>query len=342
MPYSEPTYTTAPAEAGLVRRPAMLPRRPRAVERSVVIPVYDGEASIAVVVEGLLHELAERSTEIILVNDGSRDDSERRCRDLVERFPGRVTLIQLSRNFGEYPAVLAGLQHCRGAGVVIVDDDGQQPPDEARRLLEVVEQQPYDVVYGRYRVQRQAWWRRIASRAHNAAVCWFLGKPRGLYLSSFKAMNRFAVAQVCDQAGACPFFDGLILQVTDRIAQLDVKHRPRMAGRSGYTLAKLLRVWFGMCIGFSGAPFRLASAVGAVLFVGGLATLATTLAVGAATDLTVSWVILSATWLTALAGAILFFVGLAGVHLVRDAGRSQSGSPYVVRYVYEARAPHDD
>lgn len=311
-----------------------------APERSVVIPVYNGSASVSGVVHEMLQGLADRPTEIILVNDGSQDDSERCCRELVEQYPGLVTFVQLSRNFGEYAAVLAGLHQCRGASVVIVDDDGQQPADEARRLLEAVERRRYDVAYGRYVVRRQAWWRRCVGRIHNFGACWFLGKPRGLYLSSFKALSRFMVRQICDNAGANPYFDGLILQITQNVTQLDVLHLRRRTGHSSYTPAKLLRVWFDMCIGFSTMPYRLATLVGAVLGAAGVTALC------AVMPFTSRWAMAPiaalAGWTTALSGIVLFYLGLTGEHILRGVGRSKSRPPYVIRYIYRAEATYDE
>lgn len=314
-------------------------RSQTAPERSVVIPVYNGSASVAGVVHELLQELADRPTEVVLVNDGSQDDSERRCRELVDQYPGRVTLVQLSRNFGEYAAVLAGLRQCRGAAVVVVDDDGQQPADEARRLLEAVEQQQFDVVYGRYLVRRQSWWRRCAGRIHNLGACFFLDKPWGLYLSSFKALSRFMVNQICDNAGSNPYFDGLILQITENVTQLDVLHRRRRTGQSSYTPAKLLRVWFDMCIGFSTKPYRMATLVGAILGVAGAAFL---VAVLFAAQWSVMPTAALAGWTTCLGGVLLFYLGLTGEHIMRGVGRSRPRPPYVIRYVHRAGVTYDE
>jgi undecaprenyl-phosphate 4-deoxy-4-formamido-L-arabinose transferase len=308
-------------------------------ERSVVIPVYNGSASIFNVVHELMQELAERPTEIILVNDGSQDDSEQCCLELVDHYPGRVTLIQFSRNFGEYAAVLAGLRQCRGEAIVIVDDDGQQPADEARRLLEAVERNRFDVAYGRYVVRRQSWWRRCAGYVHNIGACLFLGKPRGLYLSSFKALSRFIVQQVCDGTGANPYFDGLILQITKNVTQIDVLHRRRRTGRSGYTPFRLMRVWFDMCIGFSAMPYRMATIVGAAMGVLGATVVFIALLFARYWQLT--WITALTGWITVLFGIVLFYLGLTGEHIMRGIGRSRASQPYVIRYIHRAGVTHD-
>ena len=92
-----------------------------------------------------------------------------------------------------------------------------------------------------------------------------LGKPRGLYLSSFKVMNRFIVEEIIKYTGPYPYIDGLICRTTNRLGQLPVKHSPRLAGKSNYTLFRLTRLWFNMFLGFSIVPLRLTSFLGLVI-----------------------------------------------------------------------------
>jgi glycosyltransferase involved in cell wall biosynthesis len=113
---------------------------------SFVIPVYNGSQTIGSLVERIRSLFADRSIEIVLVNDGSEDNSESVCAKLAETFPGVVTFIQLSRNFGEHNAVLSGLCHSTGAHVAVLDDDGQNPPEEIGRMLDELKRTDSDVV----------------------------------------------------------------------------------------------------------------------------------------------------------------------------------------------------
>ena len=102
---------------------------------SIVIPVYNGATAIGELV-GALEELwIDGGHEIVLVNDGSPDNSLEVCRGLVERARVPITLVDLSRNYGEHNAVMAGLRHASGAHVITMDDDLQNPPEEVERLL---------------------------------------------------------------------------------------------------------------------------------------------------------------------------------------------------------------
>src|SRR5260370_4141319 len=102
---------------------------------TIVIPVYNGATSIAELVNALEELTIDGGHEIVLVNDGSPDDSRAVCRDLVERARVPVTLVDLSRNYGEHNPVLAGLRHTSVAHVIPMDDDLQNPPEEHQRLL---------------------------------------------------------------------------------------------------------------------------------------------------------------------------------------------------------------
>src|SRR5262252_9664385 len=113
---------------------------------SVVIPVYNGAGTIGPLVQRLLEASAERTLQIVLVDDGSLDASDEVCRSLSARHPGVVTFVKLARNFGEHNAVMAGLWHARGDYVVIMDDDFQNPPEEVGRLIDHALQHGHDIV----------------------------------------------------------------------------------------------------------------------------------------------------------------------------------------------------
>jgi len=231
---------------------------------TVVIPVYGGAETIGGVVDRLVESLGPEGLEIVLVNDGSPDNSHEVCLGLLERRPSLVTYVRLARNFGEHNAVMAGLHHARGDYVVIMDDDFQNPPETVSELVEEAKRGNYDVVYSCYDKKQHAWFRNAGSRLHNWMATLLLGKPRDLYLSSFKCVNRFVVDEAIKYTGPFPYLDGLVLRCTDSIGKVKVRHDPRLTGESGYTLRKLLRLWLNMFMNFSITPLRLSSLLGLV------------------------------------------------------------------------------
>ena len=235
---------------------------------SVVIPVYRGARTIGPLVQRLEAELQpHHDLEIVLVNDGSPDDSAAVCRSLAASRP-HLRFVDLARNFGEHNAVMAGLNHCSGDAAVILDDDFQNPPSEVRKLTDELAK-GYDVVWSRYETKQHGWFRNLGSRFNDRIATMMLGKPPDLYLSSFKAMTRMVIDEVVRYQGPYPYIDGLILRVTHRFSTVECHHDPRAVGKSGYTLRKLIALWLNMFTSFSVKPLRIASVAGlAVALIG--------------------------------------------------------------------------
>jgi glycosyltransferase involved in cell wall biosynthesis len=243
----------------------------RSLRLSVVIPVYNGAQTLGPLVQALKAELDPKfGLEIVLVNDGSPDDNSAEvCTDIAAH-DLRVKFINLARNFGEHNAVMAGLNYSTGEAVVVMDDDCQNPPSEVIRLVEALNQ-GYDVVYSSYARKEDSLVRNLGSRFNNLAACILLHKPTNLYLSSFKAMNRFLVDELVKYTGPYPYVDGLILRTTRNYHSILVKHNPRMEGRSGYTFHKLISLWLNMFTNFSILPLRAATYLGFAFALAGLA-----------------------------------------------------------------------
>lgn len=237
---------------------------------SVVIPVYNAERTIASLCETLisLYATAYR-LEIILVNDGSRDHSHNICLQLHRNYPEIITYLNLSRNFSEHNAVMAGLNHVHGDYCVIMDDDFQNPPDEVARLL-VEMKKGYDVVYSSYPLKNDSFFRNFGSRFNNRMANYVLNKPEDLYLSSFKVINRFLVGEVIKFTGPNPYIDAIILRTTANIGTLSIRHEKRRFGRSGYTLKKLVSLWGNMVVSYSLIPLRIIGVIGLLMTLYGI------------------------------------------------------------------------
>jgi len=241
---------------------------------TVVIPCYNSATTIGPLVADLAALQLEDGHDIVLVNDGSRDDTARVCRELVRTASVPVTFVDLARNFGEHNAVMAGLRFAHGAQVITIDDDGQNPPSEVEKLYRHARERGHDVVYTYYAEKQHAPWRNLGSWLANKCADLLLDKPKGLYLSSFRCMSAFVVEQIRHYEGPYPYVDGLIFQVTQNVGCMEVAHEQRRVGRSTYTVRKLARLWLNLLLNISVVPVRVSSVLGLVFsIVGFLATL---------------------------------------------------------------------
>jgi glycosyltransferase involved in cell wall biosynthesis len=239
-----------------------------------VVPLYNSAPTIAALVRDIEALPIEGGHEIVLINDGSSDATADVCRELVRAARVPITFIDHARNFGEHNAVLTGWRHARGVHVVNLDDDGQNPPSEAVRLWEHAKANALDVVFGHYEVKQHSSWRNAGSWLTNRMTDWALDKPHGFYLSSFRCVSAFVTKQVTHYTGPYPYLDGLLLQVTQRIGSINVRHEARTAGTSGYTLRRLIRLWLSAWLNFSLLPLRAATFLGLVTAAAGLAAFA--------------------------------------------------------------------
>jgi undecaprenyl-phosphate 4-deoxy-4-formamido-L-arabinose transferase len=283
---------------------------------SIVIPCYNSAATIGPLVAELATLRIDGGHEVILVNDGSQDDTAGRCRDAARTAAVPVTFVDLARNFGEHNAVMAGLRFARGCHVINMDDDGQNPPSEVEKLYHHARQSGADIVYTYYAEKQHASWRNAGSWLTNRVADLLLDKPPGLYLSSFRCMSAFLVEQICKYDGPYPYIDGLIFQVTQKVGRMQVDHERRRAGRSTYTARKLVRLWLNMFLNFSVVPLRVSSVLGLVFSVVGFLIALEVVVEALVTETPPGW----GSFMCALlvfAGVQLLTIGLVGEYVGR-------------------------
>ncbi|MFN0079066.1 MAG: glycosyltransferase [Prosthecobacter sp.] len=309
-------------------------------EVSFVVPLHNTGSALPLLLEAFRAMQIEESWELVLVDDGSTDGTFMRAGELLRDFPAPVTLVALARNFGEHAAVLEGYRRSRGRFVVNLDDDLQNPLSEALKLLQHLRASDAEVVYSRYADKKHSRRRNAASWLANRCATLLLGKPRELYLSSFRALRRELIERIVMYRGPYPYIDGLILGATNRIETLVVEHAARASGNSGYTPRKLIRLALSLLFDFSVMPLRLASVLGVVLCALGAVILAEvvieTIFVG---QRQIGWGSLMGA-LAVFSGAQLLMLGIIGEYVGR-AFLTVSGKPQsLVRTViqHERRA----
>lgn len=226
---------------------------------SIVVPVYRSEGCLEALVVEIQAALtpAGIAHEVLLINDFSPDGSWAIIQSLCARFPN-VIGVDLRRNFGQDNAIMTGLRIARGRHIAIMDDDLQHHPRDLPALVaKAQEGDGFDVVYADFRRKRQKLWKNAGSWFNGKLAEWVIEKPRDVYLSPYKVINKEVAALVCDYHGPDPYIDGLLLQVTARVTQISVDHHDRFSGRSSYTFWKSVGVWARLAVSFSPRPLRL-------------------------------------------------------------------------------------
>lgn len=238
---------------------------------SFVIPCYNSSRTIEGVVEEVTHtmeKLTDYKYEIVLVNDCSPDATF----DVIRRICSKrkdVCGVNLAKNFGQHAALMAGFHYVHGDIVVCLDDDGQTPAEEVGKLLDKIKE-GYDVVYAKYEHKQHSAFRNFGSKVNELMTRVMLNKPKDLYISSYFAAKRFIIDEMVKYVNPYPYVIGLVLRTTGKITNVDVNHREREIGTSGYTLGKLLTLWFNGFTAFSIKPLRMATAIGAFVAMAGI------------------------------------------------------------------------
>jgi len=307
-------------------------------ELSLVIPVYNGSKTIAGLIDGLVRLDVSGEFEIVLVNDGSEDNSAEICREIVAQSKANIIFLDLTRNFGEHNAVLTGLRHTSGRYVVTMDDDFQNAPAEVAKLYQYTKANDFDVVYTRFPKKQHSTFRNLGSKFANFTADLVLNKPKGLYLSSFRCLSRIVVDHISKYSGPYPYIDGLIFQTTNRVGSIEVEHLPRTENKSNYTLTRLVKLWINIILNFSTLPLRLSLWLGiAMAFLSALGIVYVFIDFFTYGNVAPGWASLMIVVL-AFSGLQFIFVGILGEYLGRlfisFGNRPQS----IIRNIYSSNS----
>lgn len=298
---------------------------------SVVVPVYNSESMLAALVQRLTAVLTPLTgtLEILLVNDGSRDGSWKAIQALTLLDP-RVRGIDLMRNYGQHNALLAGIRAVTGDVIITLDDDLQNPPEEIPKLLAALEAGA-DVVYGPPLKEAHGLLRTLASQMTKIAVQEGMGKTVARQISTFRVFRTMLRNSFAEYRAPFLSIDVLLSWATSRFAAVPVRHDPRAAGESQYSLRKLMLHGLNMMTGFTTWPLRLASILGFGLTLFGLSVLGFVVARYVLQGAVVPGFAFLAATTSIFSGAQLFALGVIGEYLSRIHFRLMERPTYAVR-----------
>jgi undecaprenyl-phosphate 4-deoxy-4-formamido-L-arabinose transferase len=178
-----------------------------------------------------------------------------------------LCILNLSKNFGQHNATVAGLNYAKGEYVITMDDDLQHPVAEIFKLMSEIEK-GYDVVYGEY-PKHENLFRNAGSMVNDLMMDVMIGKPGELRFSSFRIIRSFVIKEMIKYDAPYPYLDGLIVRITLNIGTIRVEHRERNVGSSNYTVKKLISLWLNGFLNFSILPLRLFAYIGIIFAIAG-------------------------------------------------------------------------
>lgn len=233
---------------------------------SIIVPIYNESENLGELCRRTLAaaETMDRPFELILVDDGSRDDSWCLMESVQRANPGVVRLVGFNRNYGQHMAVLAGFERVRGRVVVTLDADLQNPPEEIPNLVRKIEE-GFDVVAGWREARQDTFLRTWPSWLVNRVASVVVGVKQHDYGCMLRAYTREIVDQINQCGEASTYIPALANTFARRTAEIRVKHAGRSAGRSKYNLLRLLRLNFDLVTGYSLLPLQLVSFMGMLI-----------------------------------------------------------------------------
>jgi len=296
---------------------------------SVVVPVYKSSDTLSLLVDELGQVLSNVGDEyeLVLVNDGSPDQSWQVISDLAQRHLW-IRGIDLMRNYSQHNATLCGIREAKYEVIVIMDDDLQNPPKEIPKLLKKLEE-GYDVVYGVARRRQQAWWKSLASMIVKRAIAYVMGLRTVQDIGAFKAFRAYLRKSFISFHGPDVLVDVLLSWGTSRFASVSVDEAPRTVGKSNYSLFKLIKVSLLVLTSYTTIPLRFASIIGFLFTLFGVGILIYVITIYFTLGSIEGFPFLAST-ITIFSGVQLFALGIIGEYLARVFERTGGRPPYTI------------
>ena len=303
---------------------------------SVVIPVYNSADTLEPLTKRLAQVLPQVASayEVILVNDGSPDNSWQVICQLGQQFPW-LRGLNLMRNYGQHNATLCGVRSARFEIIITMDDDLQHPPEEIPQLLAKLGEE-YDVVYGIPFRRPHSWWRNWFSVIIKRVLAQVMGIPTIRDIGAFRAFHTRLRNAFADYCNPNVILDVLLSWSTSRFTVVTVDEKPREVGRSNYSFAKLFRVTMVVLTGFSTLPLRFASILGFGFTLFGIAVFLYVLAATLLSGSIPGFPFL-ASIIALFSGTQLFALGIIGEYLARIFDRSMDRPAYVIGEEIDSR-----
>ena len=300
---------------------------------SIVIPCYRSENTIEYVID-LIDETMKIHTEydyeVILVNDGSPDNTFEVISKLASQ-DEHILAIDLSRNFGQHSALMAGYSMVTGDYVLGMDDDGEHDPREMFKLIEELEK-GYDYVCAKFPSTNHSLYKKMGSKLNDWMATKFIGKPQNAIFSSYYVMRRYVVDEIIKSTNPYPYVGGMLVAVTKRLSYVPIEHCSRYAGESSYHFKNSVSLWVNGITAYSVKPLWAAAILGVLFDLFGIVV-----AIGSIIQKIINPEVLIGTFLCTacilVGGVIMVLLGLIGEYIGRIYMVSNNIPQYTIRTV---------
>ncbi len=296
---------------------------------SVVVPVYNASSSLAELTKRIDDALAETDYELVLVNDGSADDSWSHIVSACHA-DVRIRGINLARNYGQHNALLAGIRAARAPIIATIDDDLQNPPEEIPKLLAKLGDD-YDVVYGAAVERQNGVLRGLATRLTKWSLKIAIGSEIAMQVSAFRVFRTRLREAFSNFQGPDVSIDALLGWGTTRFAVVPVRHDPRAVGQSSYGVIRLANHALNVLTGYTTRPLRVATLIGLTFTLFGVFVIVFVVVRYLIQGNPVPGFPFLASLIAIFSGAQLLALGIIGEYLARMHGRVMDRPSYAVR-----------
>lgn len=301
------------------------------IKYSIVIPVYNSSSSLIELVERtnrVFSEQIKENYEIILVDDASPNPETGKILSDLKKKHSFLTIITLTRNFGQHPATLCGIENAKGEYIITMDDDLQHSPED---ILILLKEQSHDIVMGKFNVKNHGFLKRVSSSIKSKVDNFILQKPKNVLFTSFRLINKNIAEEILKIQTPAPYIPSLLAYVSKDIVNVEVSHQKRVSGQSGYGLYKSFKLFTNLLFSNSSALLKLITLTGILFSLVSFATMVyflwKKLVLGIPVQGWTSLIVIT----LGIGGLILFSIGILGEYFIRIISGIEKRPNYIVR-----------
>jgi dolichol-phosphate mannosyltransferase len=297
---------------------------------SFVSPVYKAGKMLEKLVDEIQHVMAEinQSYEIILVDDRSPDDSWEVMKQLTSKYP-EVQSVRLSRNFGQHPAIMAGLSFAKGEWIVVLDCDLQDQPKEVLKLYNKAKE-GFDIVLAKRKNRQDGFLKKFSSFVFSKIYGFFTDTKYDNEVANFGVYNHKAIKAILEISDSIQFFPLFVKFVGFRSTSVIVEHAKREEGNSSYSYSKLISLAFNSIISFSNKPLKLFVKFGLIISVISFLTGLYNIYLAITNQITVLGYssIMVSIWF--LSGIIITTIGVTGIYVGKIFDQTKNRPTFII------------